>query len=295
MLVADGELRLDRLLKQAHDGASWNTVRRWVTSGKVWVEGERVADPSSTVSRGSRVELRPNAPRPDKARATDGLIVHLDRHVVVVNKPAGISTVPYDERETDTLDRRVRDALAARRAAPTARSPGVVQRLDKETSGVLVFARTAAAKQHLQRQLRARSVHRRYLAIAHGAVDDATFCSRLVQNRGDGLRGSTDNPRLGRESITHVRAREALEGATLVECRLETGRTHQIRIHLAEAGHPLVGERVYVRDYEKPRITAPRLMLHAAELGFELPGGRTLRFEAPLPEDVTRVLTALRR
>jgi 23S rRNA pseudouridine1911/1915/1917 synthase len=139
-------------------------------------------------------------------------------------------------------------------------------------------------------------VERRYVALAHGSVRAATHHSRLVKDRGDGRRGSTEHPELGRDSVTHVKPLEALAGATLVECRLETGRTHQIRIHLAESGHPLVGERVYGRSYRGERIEAPRLMLHAFELGFEHPTtGKPLHFEQPMPEDMERVVHALRR
>jgi 23S rRNA pseudouridine1911/1915/1917 synthase len=116
-----------------------------------------------------------------------------------------------------------------------------------------------------------------------------------VQDRGDGLRGSTDNVELGRESVTHVRAKEILAGATLIECALETGRTHQIRIHLSEAGHPLVGERVYVREYPGKQIPAPRLMLHAAELGFVHPvTGTELHFTEALPADMETLVASLR-
>src|SRR5262249_46804018 len=111
----------------------------------------------------------------------------------------------------------------------------------------------------------------------------------------DGLRGSTPSSELGREAVTRVRPLARLAGATLIECALETGRTHQIRIHLAEAGHPLVGERVYSRGWEGPLIAAPRLMLHAAELGFVHPqNGREMRFEEPDPPDMTALLERLR-
>jgi 23S rRNA pseudouridine1911/1915/1917 synthase len=109
------------------------------------------------------------------------------------------------------------------------------------------------------------------------------------------LRGSTRNPRLGRESVTHVTALETLPGATLIECRLETGRTHQIRIHLSEAGHPLLGEHVYVRKYAGTLLEAPRVMLHATELGFVHPiTEKPMHFSKPLPDDMSAVLNRLR-
>jgi 23S rRNA pseudouridine1911/1915/1917 synthase len=182
-----------------------------------------------------------------------------------------------------------------------------VHRIDKETSGLVVFTRTWLAKQSLSQQFRFHTVRRVYLAIVHGAMSSQTIRSHLLQDRGDGLRGSIEalrgkkKPPLsqGQLAVTHVEVRERLAGATLIACRLETGRTHQIRIHLSEAGHPLVGERVYIRDFEKrggEPIRAPRLMLHAAELGFDHPKTeREVRFESPLPKDVEETLSRLRR
>jgi 23S rRNA pseudouridine1911/1915/1917 synthase len=180
----------------------------------------------------------------------------------------------------------------------------VVQRLDKETSGLLVFARTVAAERHLQQQLRAHSMLRRYLALVHGSAADATYDTLLVADRGDGLRGSWGvfrrpkgtPPETARRAVTHVEVLEPLRGATFVACELETGRQHQIRIHLSEAGFPLVGERVYVRGFAGPLLPAPRPMLHAARLGFVHPRtGRELLFEAPPPPDFTAALDRLRR
>jgi 23S rRNA pseudouridine1911/1915/1917 synthase len=168
----------------------------------------------------------------------------------------------------------------------------------------VVFTRTWLAKKSLSNQFRHHSTHRRYLAIADGDVPTQTIRSHLVENRGDGLRGSVEagRPRAippgARLAITHVERVEALQGATLIACTLETGRTHQIRIHLSEAGHPLVGERVYIRDAASPSapIAAPRLMLHAAELGFVHPATeRSLRFEEPIPDDMREILERLRR
>jgi 23S rRNA pseudouridine1911/1915/1917 synthase len=202
-----------------------------------------------------------------------------------------------------------RHAAAGRAGRPNL---GVVHRLDKETTGLIVFTRTWLAKKALASQFRRHTVHRRYLAIAHGHVKEQTIRSILVADRGDGVRGSagvqvarrhslpssrssTRGPTVGREAVTHVEPLEALRGATLVACRLETGRTHQIRIHLSEAGHPIVGERVYIRGYGGPLVDAPRLMLHAAELGFLHPATeRFMRWELPPPDDMRAVLERLR-
>ncbi len=285
---------LDRVLRELYPDASWNAVRRLAETGKVTVNGAPQRDPRTPIAGGSTLVIAMTAPRSRAGDAPEPAIEYADAQLVVAHKPAGISTVPYDDDEKDTLVQRVQRALE-RRERRRRGALGVVHRIDKETSGLVVFTRTHAAKRDLEQQFRVHSVHRRYLAIVDGRLQGGTFRTRLVANRGDGLRGSTDNPRLGRESVTHVRVLEELADATFVECRLETGRTHQIRIHLSEAGHPLAGERVYARGYDGPRVEAPRLMLHAAELGFVHPtDARTLRFAAPLPDDMERVLTLLR-
>ncbi len=284
---------LDRWLRELLPDKSWNDVRRLVRTGKIFIDGTAVLDPTEQIAGGAELELRQNAPRASRTPALPrSAILHLDAQLVVVAKPAGISTVPYDENERGTLDQLVMETISQRgRRAPL----GIVHRIDKETSGVVVFARTVAAKLALKNQFRFHTTERRYVAIAHGVVKDATIRSRLVKDRGDGRRGSTDDDELGREAVTHVRLLEALRGATLVECQLETGRTHQIRIHLAERGHPLVGERVYSKGYRGEPIAAPRLMLHARELGFEHPStGQRLRFEQAIPADMQAVYETLR-
>jgi 23S rRNA pseudouridine1911/1915/1917 synthase len=237
-----------------------------------------------------------NAPKPKRAELGAERMMYVDAHVVVVSKPAGVSTVPYEEGERGALDERVGAFLSKRDKSRLRPALGVVHRIDKETTGLVVFTRTWLAKQRLAAQFRAHTVHRRYLAIAHGDVRTRTFRSHLVEDRGDGLRGSSRHRGHGQLAVTHVERLEALDGATLIACRLETGRTHQIRIHLSEAGHPLVGERVYIRGYDGPRIEAPRLMLHAAELGFVHPATeRPMRWEDPMPRDMRAVLDRLRR
>jgi 23S rRNA pseudouridine1911/1915/1917 synthase len=278
---------------------SWGRVREWIRRGKVSVDGVVVVDEAARVRVGARVELNLAARAPGRRELGDDTVVHCDAHVVVVDKPSGVSTVPWDEADVDTLDARVRGWLERRAGAGRGGPPplGVVQRLDKETSGLVVFTRTWLAKKSLAGQLRRHTVHRRYLAIAHGDVAPRTIRSRLVEDRGDGLRGSARSRGAAgaREAITHVERVERLRGATLVACRLETGRTHQIRIHLSEAGHPVVGERVYVRRYAAPLIEAPRLMLHAAELGFVHPATeREVRFERAPPADFQKLLESLR-
>jgi 23S rRNA pseudouridine1911/1915/1917 synthase len=300
--------RLDAAVRTLY-GTTWGRARDLVARGKIAVDGDTTVDPGVRVAEGAAVALRMDARRPPGGHELDpGAVVHLDEWVVVVDKPAGMNTVPFEGRDPDSLDNRLRGLIArldpgsrGRRGARPAL--GVVHRLDRNTTGLLVFARSFAAKEKLAQQFRAHTAHRRYLAVVHGLVEDGTLSSHLLVDRGDGLRGSLESaPRRkrreakgGKRAVTHVEVIERLRGATLVACRLETGRTHQIRIHLGEAGHPIVGERVYVRDYTGPLIEAPRPMLHAAELGFAHPGtGEQVRFSSPLPSDMRAIIGKLR-
>jgi 23S rRNA pseudouridine1911/1915/1917 synthase len=171
-----------------------------------------------------------------------------------------------------------------------------VHRIDKETSGLVVFALTPLAERRLDGQFRQHSVERRYLALVRGQARSERIESKLARDRGDGRRGSGAN---GQRAVTHVRVVERLGDFTLVECRLETGRTHQVRIHLGERGTPLCGERIYDRPLHGRPLPdasgAQRIMLHAACLAFEHPAtGKTLRFESPLPQDFDQLLERLR-
>ena len=296
--VPPGWLRLDALVRQS-SGEPWSRVRRLIETGKVRVGGRVITDAASPVAPDQPIEIVAHAPRPaSRNRLASDAIALVDDQLVVVRKPAGLSAVPFEPGERGTLHELVRAWLnrtAAHRGDRATGELGIVHRIDKDTSGLLVFTRTLAAKRHLAQQFRFHTVERIYLAIVHGQLAKTTFRSRIARDRGDGLRGSTRDPSLGQQAVTHVTPLESLQGATLVECRLETGRTHQIRIHLSEAGHPLVGEKVYVRGFEGPRLPAPRLMLHAAVLGFEHPSRHhQVRLEEPMPQDMLSVLAALR-
>jgi 23S rRNA pseudouridine1911/1915/1917 synthase len=312
---------LDAVVRALWD-VSWGKARGWIETGKVWVGGECRRDSRAPVAAGVVIELRMNAPRMaagGSAPAGDVVsgtgetavsavgrerLVHVDSQIVVVDKPPGISSVPFERGERGTLIDAVAGLVGQRKLE-------VVHRIDKETSGLIVFARTADAARGLANQFRFHTIHRRYLALAHGQVQAGTIRSLLIEDRGDGLRGTA--PRgwrvargEGQEAVTHVEVVERLRGgggaggergpeATLVECRLETGRTHQIRIHLSEAGHPLLGERLYVRDYQGPRLVAPRVMLHAAVLGLRHPRtGAEMRWRSEVPGDFAGVLERLR-
>jgi 23S rRNA pseudouridine1911/1915/1917 synthase len=289
----------------------WSRARDLCRTHRVRVDGNTITDPVTPVRAGAAVEIAPSAPRTTRGVLPREALVYLDAEIAVVRKPAGVVTVPFEDGERDTLVDRLRALLARierkrHPASRAARDPlvGVVQRLDKDTTGLLVFARSLRAKRALEEQFRAHTVHRRYLAIAHGEVRPARYETYLVPDRGDGLRGSWGRfrrhvgppPPNAKLAVTHVRPLEPLQGATLVECRLETGRQHQIRIHLSEADHPLVGETVYVRGFVGHRIEAPRPMLHATELGFVHPRtGERMHFDDPPPSDFVACLERLRR
>lgn len=278
-------------------GISWSRARQHVATGKVLVDGTPCTDAGARIAPGSNVALRMNAPRP-RSSAQQVRIVYEDAHVVVVDKPAGVSSVPYEPRETGTAMDLLREAWRRKYPDATRVPLHVVHRIDKATSGLLAFAKTKRAEIGLAAQLRRHTMDRTYLCVAHGAVRAGRIESRLVRDRGDGLRGSTRHPGQGKRAVTHVEVLETLAGACLCRVRLETGKTHQIRIHLAERGHPLVGETVYVRDYLArggQLVPSPRLLLHAATLGFTHPLiGARIALEAPVPEGFARVLDRLR-
>lgn len=281
---------------------SWNRVRELCRRGKVQVNGEVETDAARRLSTTDQVEFHAQAPRLRPKGLQPSAIVHLDRQVVVVDKPAGMMSVPFEPGDRDTLVDRVRVLLRERTGAAGAEL-GVVQRLDKDTTGLLVFARTLHAKRELQQQLRRHSIERRYLALVHGTLQgERRIETHLIQDRGDGLRGSFGHfrrprnpmPKDAQRALTEVRPLQRLAGATLVECQLHTGRQHQIRIHLSELGHPLIGEQVYIREFGGARLPAPRIMLHAAVLGFSHPStAEDLRFELAPPQDFAQVLAEL--
>ena len=279
---------------KAQTGAAWSVTKRQVTSGKVFVDGACVTQVDHRLAVGQTVELRTNAPRPrDPAR--EGELVFDDTHVVVIDKPAGVNSVPYEDRETGTAMDLIRGAWRRLGKPATTVPLHVVHRIDRATSGLLMFAKSKRAEIGLAAQLRSHSMERQYLCVAHGIVTSRRIESQLVPDRGDGLRGSTTRAGQGKRAVTHVEARETLRNATLCAVRLETGKTHQIRIHLAEAGHPLVGEAVYIRDYPGPLLPAARLMLHAATLGFVHPiTGERVSLSSPLPPDFTAILDRLK-
>ncbi len=300
---------------------------RLIRGRQVLVGGVPCLDPQRRLRRGERVEVLPPpaagprpakrpGPKPEPSSPTpryDGpapVVVFADEHVVVVDKPAGLTTMRHadEAREHGARAQRflpptLQDVLPGLLPRGRGGKPAVVRavhRLDKETTGLVVFARTPAAEGHLGKQFRAHTTERLYRALVRGRARDARIESWLVPNRGDGRRGSGAETSTGQRAVTHVRVVEHLGEFTLVECRLETGRTHQVRIHLGEAGTPLCGERVYDRPLHGRPVPdsskAQRVMLHAAVLGFVHPGtGAPVRWTSDLPRDMADLVHRLRR
>jgi 23S rRNA pseudouridine1911/1915/1917 synthase len=307
--AAQAGMTVAALLRSLLPSHTWTQVRRLVATRRVRVGGDLCLDPARRLKEGETLEFlsRPAV----KSRQDEAVVVrYLDGHLVVVEKPSGLATVRHPlERDwperrkalAPTLDEIV-PGLIARQENRASKGPlprlRVVQRLDKETSGLLVFARTVPAERGLGQQFHAHTVDRRYLAVVPGYVPAQRIISRLLRDRGDGRRGSTTNQTLGKEAITHVEVVERLPGHTLLSCRLETGRTHQIRIHLAELGHPVCGEKVYDRMPDGSAVVdssnAPRLALHAARLGFVHPiSEKKMHWEMDLPGDLRTFIERL--
>ena len=294
-------MTLAAVLRRHLPELAWSRAKRMCERGQVLLDGARLVDATVRLRARQTVKIDATAPAPHVGPRAP--IVFEDPHVVVIDKPTGVSSVPYEERERGTAMDLVRDEWR-RKAKKTGTKANdvalhVVHRIDKDTSGLLLFAKTKLAERALQTLFRAHDIERTYLCVVHGKLTDRRIETRLVTDRGDGLRGSTRKLKEGKRAVTHVRVVEEMPRVSLCEVRLETGKTHQIRIHLAEGGHPLVGERVYIRDYTEAGnepIPCPRLLLHAATLGFVHPvTKKKISLSSPLPPDFDVELGRLRR
>lgn len=289
-------IRLDKLVSERF-GLSRRAAQDAVRNGRIDLAGDRCDEPGREVEPDAPVEFFPNRP---KARIVAGRlrVLYEDRYVLIVDKPAGVLSQPTQERERDTLVERVSRYLAIRHGN---RSPfvGVVHRLDKNTSGALALARSPEAVRAFQELFRTHDIQRQYLAVVEGTPErlQGIVDLPLVANRVDLRRGVARWPGQGKEAVTHYRVLERFGPvASLLACWLETGRTHQIRIHLAEIGHPVVGDAVY-RPRNRPRTKAQfhRQALHAQTLGFTHPlTGQPVHVEAPLPPDLDALIVDLR-
>ncbi|MBJ7303060.1 MAG: RluA family pseudouridine synthase [Planctomycetota bacterium] len=302
---------LATIVRNLKPDLSWSRIKKLIAQGHIKISKDVCLDPARRVRAAEEVELlvKPDGKALDKQEI---VIRHLDEHLVVVEKPPGVNSVRHPAERTwkesrkslsPTLEDLVTKQIAflsKKDVKSKSARLRVVQRLDKETSGLLVFARTADAERGLGMQFFNHSVERKYLALIPGTIAPQSIESILVRDRGDGRRGSAPFSQPGKKAVTHVHLVEKFQAFTLVGCQLETGRTHQIRIHLAEKGSPVCGEKVY-RTTANGTILPdgsgfPRLALHAAELGFIHPiSGEPMHWNMALPEDFSKLLQHLRK
>jgi len=266
-------LRLDQVIPKHVAGLSRRKARAVIDLGGVFVDRTRVKVAGRTVRAGQKIEVNVGGALDRPKESPPPAIVHVDDHVIIVDKPAGLVTAPTPESDRGDL----LDQLAQKFGEVY-----LVHRIDLPTSGLLVFARTREANKKLGDAFKVHDVDREYRAVAVGEVSEQTI----------------DRPIDGRRAVTHVRPVETLSGATLVSVRLETGRTHQIRIHLAGLGHPVAGDRTHGGETERLFSLdkrPPRLALHARLLGFVHPAtGQRVTFESELPDDLARWIEKLR-
>jgi 23S rRNA pseudouridine1911/1915/1917 synthase len=296
-------LRLDAALSRLLPEHSRTRIKGWIDAGQVQV-GKLKCKPRDTVSAGSRVEVRMSVDAPPAEAQPEAIeisVVHEDRDVLVVDKPAGLVVHPGAGNPRHTLQNALLGRDARLSALPRA---GIVHRLDKDTSGLLVVARTLEAHTALVRQLMSRSVSREYLAVSVGVMTGGgTVDEPIGRHRSDRLRMAVR--RDGRPAVTHYRVLERFRAHTLLRVKLETGRTHQIRLHLAHLKYPLLGDPVYGGRFVRPRGAGDvltetlrrfkRQALHAGMLAFDHPRtGARIMLESPAPPDLAGLLDALR-
>lgn len=292
--VEMGGQRIDQVLAQLMPEHSRNRLQGWLKAGAVRVDGREVA-PKHKVWGGEELIVRP-APvaddSPDRAQHIPLEVVFEDPALLVINKPAGLVVHPGSGNADGTLLNALLHHAPELAGVPRA---GIVHRLDKDTSGLLVVARTLAAQTDLVRQLQARSVSRHYLALAHGAIRGDCGRAEMPIGRHPVHRTRMAVVGSGKPAITHFSVCERFAECTLVECRLETGRTHQIRVHMAELGHPLVGDPVYAGRHARSGPAFGRQALHAFRLALSNPlSGERQAWQIGLPDDFVDLLAGLR-
>ncbi len=302
-LVVPGDyagLRLDQALVRLFPEYSRSRLQEWITRLQVRVDGE-FATTKQKVWGGEKLEVLPQpdpAAQPYLAEDIALDILYEDDALLVINKPAGLVVHPGSGNWEGTLLNALLHHASQLGAVPRA---GIVHRLDKDTSGLLVVAKTLTAQTALVRQLAARSVQREYLALVHGELMRAGKVDAPI-GRHPSQRVKMAVVESGKAAVTYYQIEERFPSCTLLRCRLETGRTHQIRVHMARIGHPLVGDRVYLKGPQKcvPQLRAllsgfPRQALHATRLVLEHPvSGERMEWHAPLPHDMQQLLQQIK-
>ena len=286
-------MRLDQALARMLPEHSRSRLKTWIDAARVTVDGASW-DAKRRVAGGEHVEIAlpvDVAATGDRPQDIALDIVHDDSQIIVLNKPAGLVVHPGSGNRDGTLLNALLHRHRELAALPRA---GIVHRLDKETSGLMVIARTPEAHTNLVRQLALRSIAREYVAVASGDLSRATIVDAPI-GRHPTQRTTMAVVAKGKPARTHVAVVERFGVATLVRCRLETGRTHQIRVHLAAIGHALVGDPVYGSRRAAGIPAFSRQALHAARLGLVHPqSGRQVAWDAPPPADLATLIDALR-
>jgi len=288
-------LRLDQVLARLLPQHSRSRLTTWVREERVQVDG-RPALPRVKMWGGEHLSVRPGAGPETLAHAPQVMplsIVYEDEALIVIDKPAGLVVHPGSGNWEGTLLNALLAHAPELKAIPRA---GIVHRLDKDTSGLLAVAKTATAQTDLVRQLQARSVRREYAAVVHGRIAGAGTIEAPI-GRHPVSRTRMAVVARGKPAVTHYVPIEHFAGATLLTCRLETGRTHQIRVHLASIGHPLVGDPVYgPRSGRGQERAFHRQALHARKLGLVHPvTGRAVAWESPLPDDMQALIANMKQ
>jgi 23S rRNA pseudouridine1911/1915/1917 synthase len=291
--VSDAGKRMDHFLQEQLTSYSRARIQAWIKEGRVLVDGGSVK-PSHLVRTGERIEVEPAASPPLHAAAEDLPIeiLYEDAAAIAINKPAGLTVHAGAGAHSGTLVNRLVHHFQALSQVGGSQRPGIVHRLDKETSGVLLVARTDAAHRSLSAQFAARSVEKIYLALVRGVVrEDSGRVTKPIAR--DPVRRTRMTTKLasGRAALTEYRVLDRFAGFTLLQIRLGTGRTHQIRVHMADLGHPVAGDKLYGGS----KTPAPRMFLHAASIGFTSPAtGERVTVEAPPPVELTDWLAGIR-
>ena len=296
--------RLDRALAAAVPTLSRERLKSLIRSGAVEAEGREIRDPATKVRGEEALRVLVPEPRPAHNEAQDIplTIAFEDEHLLVVDKPAGLVVHPA----AGNLDGTLVNALLHHCGGSLSgiggvARPGIVHRIDKDTSGLLVVAKTDVAHEGLAKQFAAHSIDRRYLAIVNGVPKAAagTVDAPLARSATNRKKIAIVEDGRGKRAVTHWKRLQVLNAAALVECRLETGRTHQVRVHMASLGHPLLGDPVYSRSGKTHgkllnELQFHRQALHAAELGFTHPVTRhRLSFSSAMPTDMQELFNAL--